>query len=150
MNYLEEIAGSKKTQEELGRFLENYGLSGLDQALKYYSDMQQDYICKTKTSISRIKIYDINYLRIHGHTISVHTNHGIYQKYGTISNELRFLASYDFIKCNQSCIVSVRKIKTIYNNNIILTNNEHLHMSRNYASKLLIKFNHISHTVLTV
>ena len=40
-------------------FIDHYGQSGLEQALQLYTDMQQEYICKTKTSISKIKIYDI-------------------------------------------------------------------------------------------
>ncbi len=117
-----------------------YGTTGLEQALQNYTDLQQEYICKTKTSISKIQIYDIYYLEILEHDISVHTQHGIYQKYGTLSNELKFLSPYGFIKCNQSCIVSMHKIKTICSNDIILINNEHLHMSRHYAPKVITAF----------
>lgn len=130
-NYLQNI---------IRKFVDQYGTSGLEQALQLYINMHQEYICKTKTSISKLKLCDIYYLEITEHLIAVHTKHGIYQKYGTLSNELKQLAPYGFMKCNQSCIVSLHKIRTILSNNIILINNEHLYMSRHYAPKILMAF----------
>ena len=98
------------------------------------------YICKTKTSVSKVKICDIYYLEIMGHHIDVHTEHGTYQKYGTLNNELKRLSPYGFTKCTQSCIVSLHKIRTVLGNEIILTNHEHLYMSRHYAPNVLMAF----------
>ena len=100
----------------------------------------QKYICKTKKSISQINIYDIYYLEIEKHNITIHTNHGTYEKYGALSKELKALSSYGFVKCTQSCIVSLNKIKTINYGDIILINDVKLHMSRKYASQILIVF----------
>lgn len=144
MNWLEEFAFDKKLQVYLSKFLKRYGKSGLEQALQYYTNMQQEYICKTKTSISKIKVCDIYYIEIQKHNITIHTNHTTYQKYGTLNNELKLLPSNEFIKCNQSCIVSLRKIQSIHNSSIILTNNAKIHMSRNYAPKIIMAFSHIN------
>lgn len=138
MNKLQDLPIDTSLQSTLSSFIEKYGASGLEQALQLYTDMQQEYICKTKTSISKIKLCDIYYLEIQEHNITVHTQHGIYQKYGTLNNELKFLSQYGFIKCNQSCIVSLSKIRTTQTNDITLINNEKLHMSRKYAPKVLI------------
>lgn len=108
--------------------------------MKLYADRHQEYLCKTKTSISKINIGDIYYLEIRAHNISVHTQHGVYHKYGTLNNELKMLAPYGFLKCNQSCIVSLNKIKTTDHDNIILVNGSKIHMSRNYAPKVLLEF----------
>lgn len=134
------LSNDKHLQDTISKFIKQYGISGLDQALQAYSDMQQEYICKTKTSISKIKIYDINYLEIIGHHIDVHTEHGTYQKYGTLNNELKQLSPYGFTKCTQSCIVSLHKIRTVLGNEIILTNHERLYMSRHYAPSVLMAF----------
>ena len=40
-------------------------------------------------------------------------------KYGTLANELKVLSMYGFMKCNQSCLVSLDKIKTIRRNEVI-------------------------------
>ncbi len=132
---------NKNQQLYFNSFLKQYGISGLEEALQFYIDMQQEYICKTKRSISKIKVYDIYYLKIQGHNIFICTQHGEYYKYGTLKNELKQLSAYNFIKCSQSCIVSIGKIKTIKHNEITLINNTKLHMSRNCAPKILAAFN---------
>ena len=127
-------------QNMLSTFLKQYGVSGLEKALHSYADMQQEYICKTKSSFSKIRLTDIYYLEIQGHSIVVHTQYGTYQKYGSLKKEGKLLSSYGFIKCNQSCLVSLRKIRSIHNNDIILINDAQLHMSQHYAPQVLIAF----------
>ena len=127
-------------QKTISDFLNRYGTSGLEQALQLYTDMKQAYICTTKTSVSKIKIHDIYYLEIMGHHIDVHTEYGTYQKYGSLNKELEVLLPHGFIKCNQSCIVSLHKIRTIQGNDIILINSERLHLSRHYAPNVLMAF----------
>lgn len=140
MNFLQELISDEKMKTHINHFLRKYGMKGFEQALQSYSDMQQEYICKTKTSIYKIKICDIYYLKINKHTITIHTEHDVYQKYGTLNHELQLLSAYKFVKCNQSCIVSLEKIKFIQNNKIILINHHILHMSRNCTSKIIIAF----------
>ena len=135
-----DLSKDKHLQKTISDFIDHYGQSGLEQALQLYTDMQQEYICKTKTSISKIKIYDIYYLEIMGHHIDVHTEHGTFRKYGTLNNELKQLSAHGFIKCNQSCIVAINKIRTVLSNEIILSNHEHLYMSRHYAPNVLMAY----------
>ena len=118
-------------------FINTYGKSALQDAMQQYIDNQQIYICKTKSQTTKIKISDIYYLQIKQHNIAFHTSHGIYKKYGTLSQELIALFPYGFIKCNQSCIVSLSKIRSIQNNDITLTDDTILHVSRSYAPKVL-------------
>lgn len=122
---------------DIRSFLAAYGESALLEAMQQYTDNQQIYLLKTKSQISRIKIRDIYYLQSQQHHITIHTSHGIYKKYGTLSQELAALYPYGFIKCTQSCIVSLSKIRTIQNNDIILIDNTVLHVSRSYAPKVL-------------
>ena len=133
-------SNGKNIQAIISEFLTQYDISDLTQALQHYTDMHQEYICKTKASISKLKISDIYYLEILEHNIAVHTEHGIYQKYGTLNNELKQLSPHGFMKCNQSCIVALDKIRTIQGNDIILINSERLHLSRHYAPTVLMAF----------
>lgn len=126
---------------DIQSFIDTYGESALQEAIQQYIDNQQVYIHKTKYQISRIKISDIYYLQSQQHNITIHTSHGIYRKYGTLIQELNTLYPYGFIKCTQSCIVSLSKIRTIQNNDIILIDNTVLHVSRSYAPKVLSAFN---------
>lgn len=132
---------NRTLQSDILTFIATYGEAALQEAMQQYVDEQQEYICKTKTQTTKIKIHNIYYLKIKKHNITIHTNHGTYKKYGTLNHELTILSPYGFIKCNQSCIVSLSKIRTIQNNDIVLINDTILHISRLYAPKLLAAFN---------
>lgn len=144
MDWLRQIANNISLNNQLTTFLTAYGTDGLEQALLLYTNMQQEYICKTKTSTTKLRIADIYYLDITGHNIIAHTTQGVHRKYGTLSNELKTLSHYGFVKCNQSCIVSLTKIKSIGNNQIILINDEALHLSRSCAPKVILAFHNFA------
>ncbi len=127
----------------ISNFLDQYGSSGLNQALQLYEDTQQEYICRTRTSISKIHISDIYYMEIREHQITIYTQHGTYHKYGTLNNELKSLSSYGFIKCAQNRIVSLDKIRSICFNDIILINGAKIHMSKKYAISIISEFSKI-------
>lgn len=126
--------------DTISNFLKQYGSFGLNQALQLYEDTQQEYICRTKTSISKIHISDIYYMEIREHQITIYTQHGTYHKYGTLNNELKLLSPYGFIKCAQNRIVSLNKIRTINYTDIILINGTKVHMSKRYALTTITAF----------
>lgn len=143
MNWLEKIIADDKLYNDLVSFLDQYDISALKKALHLYRTTHQTYICKTKQdkkSITKINIYDIIYLEIKKHNISVHTAHGTYHKYGSLANELRFLSPYDFLKCTKNCIVSLNHIQSIHGDDINLIDGTQIHMSRKYASTVIIAF----------
>lgn len=131
---------TENLQSDIHTFIAAYGESALRQAMQQYIDERQLYVCRTKSYIARIQIRDICYLEIVQHNITIHTVHEVYKKYGTLNQELKVLSPFGFIKCNQSCIVSLSKIKTVHNNDIILINDTVLHSSRTYAPKVLTAF----------
>lgn len=124
-------------------FIEQYGTFGLKQALQLYKNTQQEYICRTRTSISKINISDIYYMEIREHQITIYTQHGTYHKYGTLNNELKSLSPYGFIKCAQNRIVSLDKIRSICLNDIILINGAKIYMSKKYAISIISEFSKI-------
>lgn len=138
MDWLQEITKDNTLSKALSRFLSFYGTSGLSQALQLYTDMDQEYVCRTKDTLSLVRIYEISYLEIHGHNITVHTVHGIYQKYGSLNDELKILSRYGFIKCNQSVVIAVHKIRSIQQDTVIMTDNTHLHLSRSCAPRVIM------------
>lgn len=140
MDWIQELTQKKSLCCSLIAFLDQHGFSGLEKALQLYSNTQAEYICKTKAAVTRIKIDDIYCLEIQTHTITIYTEHGTYQKYGSLTNELKFLAPYGFIRCRQNCLVSLEKIQSICNDTIHLTNHIQLHMSQRYAPKVLAAF----------
>lgn len=144
MNWIQELTQRESLQHTISTFLDQYGLSGLENALNHYSAMQSEYICKMESGITKIKIADIHYLEIRVHTITIHAQDGIYQKYGSLTDEQNRLSPYGFIKCSQSCLVSVRMIKSINGNTLTLKNGIQLHLSQRYAPKVLAAFSRIN------
>lgn len=140
MNWIQELTQKESLCCSLTAFLDQYGFSGLEKALQLYSNTQAIYIYKTKATVIKIKIDDIYYLEIKTHTITLHTEHGNYQKYGSLTDEQKSLAPYGFIKCSQNCLVSLEKIYSICEDTIILVNHLQLHMSQRYAPKILAAF----------
>ena len=143
MNWLEKISANDQLYNNLASFLDQYEESGLEKALQLYRTTHQAYICKTKQgkqSITKLNIYDIIYLEIQKHDISVHTVHGTYHKYGSLANELKFLSPYGFLKCTKNCIVSLNHIQSIHGDDIYLIDGTQTHMSRKYASTIIIAF----------
>ena len=140
MDWIQELTQKESLCCSLTAFLDQHGFSGLEKALQLYSNTQAEYICKTKAAVTRIKIDDINYLEIQTHTITIHTEHGNYQKYGSLTDEQKFLAPYGFVRCRQNCLVSLKKILSICNDTIILINNQQLHISQRYVPKVLAAF----------
>ncbi len=140
MNWMKEITNDIGLKADLQSFYNTYGILGIKQAIKLYKDMQQEYICRTKTSVTKMSIGDIYYLEIHEHDISVHTTHGTYHKYGILNKELKVLAPYGFLKCNQSFIVSLNKIRAINQDNLIMVNGSKIHISKNYARRVILEF----------
>lgn len=131
---------NKTLQSDILTFIAIYGESALQEAMQQYMDNQQIYICKNKSYIAKIKISDIYYLQSQQHNITIHTPQKSYTKYGTLCGKLSTLFPYGFIKCNQSCIVSLSKITTIQDNDVILIDGTILHVSRSYAPKILTAF----------
>ena len=143
MDKAKDFISDKKLQACLQSFVENYGTSGLEQAMQYYTDMQQSYICKSKNAMFKIKISSIYYMQIRRHTITIYTDCGIYQKYGSLNHELDFLSRYHFVRCSQSCLVSLEKVRAINGSDITLSNGVTLHMSRNCILNVLTAFSNL-------
>ena len=59
MDQLHELFSNPIVFQKLTNFLSVYGMDSLVEAMEHYADSQQDYVCKTKTSITRIKISSI-------------------------------------------------------------------------------------------
>ena len=140
MTWSNESQIDTELNDTISYFLEQYGASGLKQALQLYKDTQQEYICRTRTSISKLYISDIYYMEIREHQITIYTQHGTYHKYGTLNTELKSLSPYGFIKCAQNRIVSLNKIRTINYTDITLINGTKIHIIKRYALATITAF----------
>ncbi len=140
MNWFSKIRNDPDVSEILETFLDQFGMPGLTQSLLNYADTHSQYIYRTRSSVFKIKIENIFYLEIDGHDIRIHTQEGIYKKYGSLAQEARTLSRYGFQKCNQRVLVSVSKIREIKGAHIILKDGTKLILSRTYAPKLISSY----------
>lgn len=136
----EQLLREKEIQKLLLVFFKQYTISDFKQALLSYMNMRAELVYTYRNSVFRVKINDIYYLEIHGHSIDIQTSSKTYHKYGTLNSEQEFLSLYGFVKCRQNCLVSLQKIQAIIQDTIILDNNVELHMSRRYAPQVLAAF----------
>ena len=67
MDWIQELTHNESLSCSLNTFLDQHGFSGLEKALQLYSNTQAEYICKTKTAVTKIKMDDIYYLEIQTH-----------------------------------------------------------------------------------
>lgn len=160
MYTLSDIYNNPALAELTETFLRLYGIDGYQSALEEYASRNRDclpeeyalpdfsgfqspqpfYICRTRLAVYRIDWEDIYYLEILGHTITIHTRVQNFQKYGSLSSESRFLPKNQFIRCSQSCIVSIPKIVSVTRNKVFLSNGAALHVSRSYVANVLNAF----------
>ena len=140
MNYIDKLETDSLKKEFL-TFIETYGADALHQAMDSYINAQQIYICRTRTSTSKIYIKDISYIEVHKHIITIHTSHGCLQKYGTLNNELEHLSKYGFIKCSQNYIVPLAKVQTVTYQEVTLIDHTKITLSKQFAAKFLLAFN---------
>lgn len=127
-------------KKEFLTFLDTYGDNALHQAMDSYINAQQIYICKTRTSTSKIYIKDIFYIEVHKHILTIHTSYGCFQKYGTLNNELKRLSKYGFVKCSQNYIVSLAKVRTVTYQEVTLLDHTKISLSKQFAAKVLLAF----------
>ncbi|EOS69793.1 hypothetical protein C818_02577 [Lachnospiraceae bacterium MD308] len=140
MDYIDKLETDSLKTDFLA-FLDTYGANGLRQAMDAYINAQQIYLCKTRTSTSKIPVKDIFYIEIRKHLVTIHAACGCFQKYGSLSNELRHLSKYGFVKCSQNYIVSLSKVQTATYHEVILTDHTKISLSKQYAAKVLLAFN---------
>ena len=117
-----------------------YGVETFEDYIDRYLISNQIYSCKSDTEPVHIFIKDISHLTIHKHRITIHTNHGTYQKHGSVNNELSVLLPHGFNPCSLSCLVSISKIKKIHQKEIFLIDGTKLPLSQRYAKKFLLAF----------
>ncbi|MDO4312451.1 MAG: LytTR family DNA-binding domain-containing protein [Eubacteriales bacterium] len=130
----------KCTLEQVYNFVSKYGDTALTEALQNYENSYQIYICKTRGGIARIPIHSINYIEIFGHTIIIHSDNGCFRKYGTLTKEYEQLKKLGFVKCNQSILVPIEKIKEIERKCLILTTGDKFSLSRSCAASVICEY----------
>ena len=85
-----------------------------------------------KSSEKTFSVYtdEIIYVDIFNHMLSFHTTDNVVVTRGTIKDAVQTLNNSCFTLCNKSCIVNLRYVQMIENDEILLSNGERLQISR--------------------
>ena len=85
-----------------------------------------------KTNEKTVSVYEdeILYVDIYNHVLSVHTENNVISTRGTIKDIIATLNNTSFALCNKSCVVNLRFVQMIDGDEVVLTNGEHLQISR--------------------
>lgn len=84
----------------------------------------------------RIRICDLQYVEVNGHILTYHTDIGTFSQRGTMKQAEAQLSPYGFFRCSQSCLVSLRHIRSIVKDCVIVRETV-LPLSRNFKQKLI-------------
>lgn len=130
------ISNDIEFERKIDSFVTLFGKVELEDLMNNYVQ-SKFYKCKTKQITNIVRIKDIIYLEIFIHNIYVHTNYGVFLKYGNLTTEEKLLNKYGFIRCNQSFLVSIDQIKLYENDRIILNSGEIISISKAYQHKVI-------------
>jgi len=112
-----------------------------ERAMNQYMINHTKYVIKWRNEQTYLEYKEILYIDIYMKHLYIHTAEQRYECVGKISEEEEKLRKFCFIRCHQSYLVNIKHIKAIGKNNIVLSNNEHIFMSRKMRSKVFEAFN---------
>ena len=80
--------------------------------------------------IKRLLLHEIRYIEVYGHTLVFHTERGIFSGNGSLQDMEEKLKGKGFLRCNKGFLVNQIHVQAIRGNQLILTGNEQLIISR--------------------
>lgn len=137
---MENKSSETNTITILQEFITKYGTAGLITALRNFEYLQQTYIYNSNHKTKRIPVSLIDYVEIYGHDITIHTTEGDFNKYGTLKEEYALLSAFGFVKCSQSILIPVTKIKEINKSVLQLMNGTELQITRSCYADLVTAY----------
>ncbi len=112
-------------------------------AVKTAEPSQNDFIfVRSDRRMKKINFSDIHYIESYSDYIKIHCNSAIIVSRETISNIEVKLPQYQFMRIHRSYIISISKIDSFSNEEIVL-NNKSIPISRNYKLEVLKRLENI-------
>ena len=109
----------------------------------YLSKSGQCYTFTFQGKLISLPYNKIKYIEAYGHEVVIHTTDTDIRTTRSLSETEKALSSYGFIRVHKSFIVNTRSIFSVERNNIILTDNSSLPVSRTKTEEIkqaMIKF----------
>ncbi len=109
-------------------------------ALKHLYSFDRKYTIQTKSSIMTFNVDDILFLESIKRQVSIVSTKGRTSFYSKLSTEEEKLSQYGFVRVHQGYLVNMAQIKTIIENNIYLTDNTIIPISKSQKKALLTRY----------
>ena len=93
-------------------------------------------VVANKTQTNVIKVSDIYYVEIYGHTVVYHTSNGTITSTGTMKKVQELLKEYSFALCNQCYFVNLSYVTSVQGYTVTVAGNE-LAISRQRRSEFM-------------
>lgn len=101
----------------------------IDRALRAIDEKRTSLVMKSKEGIQVVKIKDIMYIDVYGHSLGFHTIRGTLYIWGALSEYEAKLGPRGFLRCDNSALVNASHIKSIDGMKITLDDGQTLSIS---------------------
>ena len=81
-------------------------------------ERRQTVILSTSEGVVKIELNMLDYIEIISHKITIHTQHGNYNSYGTLGAIEKVLPPDQFSKCNRCYLVNLRNVNRVVGNSL--------------------------------
>lgn len=111
----------------------------LDRAINKYRIAHSLYTLRSDSALVALPFQDIYAIEVYNKKIKVLTKDRDYleDKRDTISNKIELLKSYNFVRCHKGYIVNVSKIKIVDNAFVVLNDDKHIPLGKQYRKDVL-------------
>lgn len=102
----------------------------LHRAVSRLKDAQEAILVQRQSGMVRLKVQEISYVEVHGHTLVFHTDTGKINGSGTLHELEDKLKNKGFLRCNKCYLVNQRHIAAVQGYTLVMAHGEELQISR--------------------
>lgn len=102
----------------------------LHRAVSRLKEAQEAILVQRQSGMVRLKLQEIGYIEVRGHTLIFHTEAGEITGSGTLHDLESKLRNKGFLRCNKCYLVNQRHIAAVQGYTLVMTKGEELQISR--------------------
>ena len=102
----------------------------LRRAVSRLKEAQEAILVQRQSGMVRLRIQEISYIEVRGHTLIFHTETGEIKGSGTLHDLENKLKNKGFLRCNKCYLVNQRHIAAVQGYTLVMTQGEELQISR--------------------
>lgn len=99
-------------------------------AVSRLKEAQEAILVQRQSGMVRLRIQEISYIEVRGHTLIFHTETGEINGSGTLHDLENKLKNKGFLRCNKCYLVNQRHIAAVQGYTLVMTQGEELQISR--------------------